>query len=611
MKKIYLLAMALAAMVSCTSDDFVGDTSSPTSETGGADAIQFKSNAGKITRATQNTGTAAVMLDGQFKVYGVKSGSTAGSGLQKVFTDYGVWAASGSGSSTTSNSSGWEYVEPSATDVNHAPSGSANTMNVKNQTIKYWDHSAADYRFVAGSPFGAFTFNINSSNNAIQTATVTGLAGHINPNSTATALSTEPVYIAEPLIIEESDYATSYGGAPVTFNFVRQQARVRVGVYETIPGYKITNITFYPYGTNSWSTTPSENIVLASTTSNYFVGGASDAVKGTITYNWTTTPASYTFQYEAAENKELTQQNNWYAGKLNATSWEMAITSTESSIAKFYGADTDMDATTGYFTVIPTPTGTTAQPILIKCDYTLTSEVDNSGETINIHGATAAVPAAFSKWAPNTSYTYLFKISDNTNGKTDPNKDPVGLFPITFDAVAVAENSTEQGYITTVSTPSITTYQDGSVTETGIKYVPGESKVIYFTVQGDTNGTLKSLNTTEGSVGCVKVFWLGTTAKTEADLQVTPPTSSDVLSTSNPSGSTALALPNSAWSHNGQSIASGSYGTFTPGAEGYYAIQYLTTAASGTQGENGYVPAAYTYKVVHVETAAVPSGSRD
>lgn len=37
--------------------------------------------------------------------------------------------------------------------------------------------------------------------------------------------------------------------------------------------------------------------------------------------------------------------------------------------------------------------------------------------------------------------------------------------------------------------------------------------------------------------------------------------------------------------------------TFTPEAEGYYAIQYLTTAAVGT------TPAAYTYKVVYVKTA--------
>ena len=222
------------------------------------------------------------------------------------------------------------------------------------------------------------------------------------------------------------------------------------------------------------------------------------------------------------------------------------------------------------------------------------NDSEGSNETITVKGATAAVPAAFGKWAPNTSYTYLFKISDNTNGYTGTTSQPSGLFPITFDAVAIADNTSEMGYTTTVSTPSITTYQAGSVIATGIKYVTG--KEIYFTVQDNTDGTLKSLNTTADTEGCVKVYWLGNTEKTEADLQLDAPTT--LLATGTPTGSVALNLPASAWSHNGQSVAAGTYGTFTPGEAGYYAIQYLTTAASGVN------PAVYTYKVVYVESAS-------
>lgn len=594
-KNLFLAALAFVAMASCTSDEFVGENTSPTPDNA-AGAIQFGSEASKITRATKNTGTVSQMLDGQFKVYGTKNVKNGNDdAYSTVFPSYIAWN-NNSLIATTSNpdgsdtSNGWEYV--GTTSIKY---GEAQTSLASEQTIKYWDFAAANYHFVAGSPAGNFQY-ITTSND-VTGATVTGLAGHISANSTGTGITTDPVYIAEPVKVEPGDYAK-----PVTFRFVRQQSRVRVGIFETIPGYKITEIKFYPYNesSNDWGTTSGDNIVLASTTANYFQGGASDVVVGTITYDWSTTPASYSFTYDAAVNKTLVQKKNWYGGKYNDgtdPAWtEMAITSSETNIGKLYGKDADMDAITGYFTVLPTA-ATTASPLLIKCDYTLTSEVDNSGETIKVYGATAAIPAAFCKWAPNTSYTYLFKISDNTNGKTNPNKPAVGLFPITFDAVAIAENNAEVGYITTVSTPSITTYQEGSVTATGIKYVPGSGKVIYFTVQDDTNGTLKTLNTTDGSVGCVKVFWLGTTAKTEADLQLAAPESSAVLSTSNPSGSTALELPSSAWSHNGQSIASGNYGTFTPGAVGYYAIQYLTTAAESS------TPAAYTYKVVHVETA--------
>ena len=118
-----------------------------------------------------------------------------------------------------------------------------------------------------------------------------------------------------------------------------------------------------------------------------------------------------------------------------------------------WGTDTDMSPN-GYFTVLPTPSATKAAPIIIKCDYTLNAD-DGSGETIKVTGATAAIPAAFSKWEVNTRYTYLFKISDKTNGTTgDPNNpkdDPAGLYPITFDAVVTEMTDKTQGTTTTVA----------------------------------------------------------------------------------------------------------------------------------------------------------------
>ena len=74
-------------------------------------------------------------------------------------------------------------------------------------------------------------------------------------------------------------------------------------------------------------------------------------------------------------------------------------------------------------------------------------------------GATAVVPAIYAQWKPGYAYTYIFKISDNTNGKTNPDKTTVGLHPITFDAVVVQATEKNQETVTTVATPSITTYQ--------------------------------------------------------------------------------------------------------------------------------------------------------
>ena len=552
MKKYIFLAASALTLASCSSDDFLGDThgSTPTSANS---AINFGGDAGKITRTTSNVGNTDQMLDKQFLVYGVKQ--TSETQLVSVFPDYSVWYDGAK--NTTSSTNGWEYVGGKDAE----PLGTGKIKLKKDQTIKYWDYSASEYRFVAGSPIEAFKHKIptNPTTTDIESATVTGLAGHINPNESGQALVTNPVYVAAPVKVKKENYQK-----PVKFTFIRQQSMVRVGLYETIPGYTITDIKFYDA---DGTTATSNNIILTSSTADYFVGGSK--VTGTVTYNWTTATPSYTYAYNETD---LTKSKNWYAGKLEEG--VRAITSSEPTVATLYGTDTDM-STTGYFTVLPTPSGTKASAILIKCDYTLTDF--GTGETIQVTGATAAIPAAYSKWEPNTRYTYLFKISDKTNGTTgDPNnpKDPAGLYPITFNAVVTEMTDKTQGTTTTVATPSITTYQEGSVVDNTIKYVA--NKKIDVTVTESRSGTKKDLSIDNtAAVGHIAVYKFNDKI-TEAEVQVKGTT-----------GGTEVT--------NGV-VADNVY-SFTPDGEGYYAIQYLTTAADGDK------PAAYTYKVVYVAAA--------
>ena len=547
MNKYFLYAASVLALASCSSDDFLGENSGNGQNS--SSAINFSGDAGKITRATSNTGDYVKMLDGQFKIYGVKM-ATDGK-LKSVFVNYSVWDDV---NNTTSNTKGWEYVGTKE----GATYGTGNISLDKDQTIKFWDYSASEYRFVAGSPISAFTYNVpvTDESKEIKSATITGLAGHINANEAGQAITTNPVYIAEPKVVKKADYQE-----PVQFSFKRQQAMVRVGLYETIPGYSITEINFYKAGGSKAEAV--NNIILTSGTENYFVGGSD--VKGTITYDWTGTTPSYTYKYTETG---LIKSQNWYAGKFEPHN-ALATTVSTAAVADLYGKDNDM-STNGYFTVIPTPSATTAAPILIKCDYTLTSD-DDSGETIKVTGATAAIPAAYSKWDVNTRYTYLFKISQNTNGYTgdDPNK--AGLYPITFDALVKESTDAMQGTVTTVSTPSITTYQEGSVTDNGIEYKSG--KAIKVTVT-NANGDVQTLTTVGTAVGNVAAYKF-TDAINEAEIQVKGTT-----------GATAVT-----------GEVTGNMFTFTPATEGYYAIQYMTTAATAK------TPAAYAYKVVYVKAA--------
>ena len=553
MKKYLIFAASALALASCSSDDFLGEN--PGNVQNATTAIKFDGNAGKISRATSNTGLAADMLGNEFKIYGVKSGAETGSGYTPVFQNYLLWYDDAN-QNTTTNKSGWEYVGTAGTH------GSA-TLN-SNQTIKFWDYASADYRFVAGAPSTAFNFT-PGTNNTLESATITGLSGHITANTeSGTDPKTEPnpVYVAKPVVVSSDNYKQ-----PVTFTFVRHQTKVRVGIYETIPGYKISSIRFYPYEENSdaFSSTSSQNIILTTTTAGYFKGGSS--VSGKINYEWS--EPKYTFEYETTD---LTQRKNWYGGKF--ANGVPATVSTEADIENLYGTDADMESN-GYFTVLPTPSGTQAAPILIKCDYTLKS-IDGSEETIEVKGATAAIPAAYSKWNTNTLYTYLFKISENTNGYTgsdDPSH--VGLYPITFAAAVKQLEFSTQGTITTFTTPSITTYQAGSVTENSIEYKTG--KEIDVTVTDAETGEVKDLNTDEATVGSVAVYKF-TDVITEAEIQVKGIT-----------GATPVT---------GTTI-DGNVLKFTPESEGYYAIRYLTKEAIADPA----TPAVYTYKVVYVKAA--------
>ncbi len=552
MKKYIIFAASALALASCSSDDFLGEN--PGNVQNATTAINFGGDAGKITRATSNEGSTEKMLDGQFKVYGVKI--TNGTISHKVFPDYYVWDVADK--NTTSNTSGWEYVgAQGASNL-----GTGQIKLDKDQTIKYWDYSATEYRFVAGSPIDAFEYNTSTDQTTgtnITGVNVRGLAGHINANNTTTALKTDPIYIAAPVKVEKANY-----NKPVKFTFQRQQSMVRVGFYETIPGYTITEINFYDAEGNVSKT--NHNIILTSSTPEYFVGGTN--VSGTVKYDWTATDPSYTFTYDFTS---LEKSKNWYAGELEGVHAE---TSSETNVAYLYGSDQDMATATGYFTVLPTPATTRPSAILIKCDYTLTSD-DDSGETIHVKGATAAIPAAFSKWDVNTRYTYIFKISQNTNGTTGDPSDSnpeVGLYPITFDAVVTDMTDKTHGTITTVTTPSITTYQAGSVTDNGIEYKSGTAIDVTVT---DANGNVQPLTAGGTAVGSVKVYKF-TDAITEAEIQV-----------KGTNGATEVS---------GGSVTNNVF-TFTPDAAGYYAIQYLTKADIA----DPETPAAYTYKVVYVK----------
>ena len=590
-KYFFFAALAVGALASCSSDEFMGENNSPGTQSQGIQAIDFGSGARNMTRST---GDDITKLAGNFMVAATK---TVGSSTQKVIDNYKVWNKASNATNNTTNRYGWEYVG----DIGTNNLGEGKISLEKNQSIKYWDLSASAYHYVAGSPTKAFKF-IFGPGNVITGATITGIRAHVsaNPktdaNGTAIAGDVTPigaVYVADPIILDPNGNYTEGSGKnyenAVKFSFTGQQALVRVGIYETIPGYHVTSINFYPYDktNDKWSTTAStyHNVILNSlSNANYFLGGTLNA---TLTYDWNATPnPTYSFTYNDAAHSS----NSWYGGSFYLSEEKPMLTTssaTKSEMDRFFGTDKEMQES-GYFPVMPTATGATNSPLVLKCDFTLTSD-DHSGETIEVKGATAAIPANFSQWEINHAYTYLFKISDKTAGAQGV------LYPIQFDAMIVDGKNNRDGFITTVSVPSITSYQFASpytnlendqVNEVGIKYVINEP--IYVTVQDNATGVLKELAALAKpeAEGMIKVYYLGTDELTESDLQVNRPIE-------HPTIKPVTDIPTNAWSLHGKSFSNPYYMTFTANTAGFYAVEYVNTTS----------PVSYAYKVIKVESA--------
>ena len=148
-----------------------------------------------------------------------------------------------------------------------------------------------------------------------------------------------------------------------------------------------------------------------------------------------------------------------------------------------------------------------------------------------------------------------------------------------------------QGTVTTVSTPSITTYQESSVSETSVEYKTG--KAIYATAAND-NGEEYTLTTNGTAVGNVQVYKLSK-ERNEAELQVSAIVNAEIKD----ENKTQTTVPSTETTVGNVTLAANKYLSFTPDAAGFYAIQYLVQAAAA----DGSTPAVYAYKVVEVKAA--------
>lgn len=454
MNKYLIIAASALALAGCSSDDFLGDGSGNGQNSA---AIQFGGGTTKTHRATSNgVYKNKDLQDNGFWVYGTKHTKGAENNTatndQAVYTNYYLNYKDGTANNTQSNTAGWEYVGVDNSDYRDNV-----TPNVTQaQTIKYWDYSATAYTFYAATANPA---DVKAGNVTIKKITEDA-AGSVYTKGYEVTLkdgaSLDELYFADRKVINKPTTTATplhgaddvYGGE-VNFKFRNALTKVRVAMYEIIPGYSVTIDKFYYTNAEGEDQTTAETGKFKADASNTPLETSTEGVTYKVVY------------YDETEaGGQLVNQPKMLPNKTGVDAEKKVL-----ELGDNLKADTKLseiittptyDTDGGKYTLFM-PQADNDKTLSLKVDYTLTS-LDGSGEIINVKGATAVIPAKYLCWRPNYAYTYLFKISDNTNGSTGGTGDPAGLYPITFDASVVETETGNVEYNSAMGTATITTF---------------------------------------------------------------------------------------------------------------------------------------------------------
>lgn len=483
MKKIFYVAATAAMLASCSTDF---DLSEVFGSGGTSETIGFQVQKGNnVTRATtlQSTGHY------NFGVFGYKESDQ----VNPIFPDYlvgyfddnlayqKVGSTWGDGDGVEDGKSYWMYEGLGKDEYFGTYAGQTLTRpyqsNNAKQFLKYWDKSAPTTCFYAYAPYVG-------TETAIQRVTyVDGVA------QTATGTDKYVMNIPDGMLVAGYDDPTRYEfmyaskkvaaadyGHDVSLDFKRLVAKVNIKFWEDVPGYSVRIIdlkqgqhegvqatpaiykdsdspaqTYNPYGYRAGKYYTKNGVKIK------FEDGVK---KHILQYQGTT--ADNTAPLKFAVPTESAIGTNRYQAAKSATDYYAIPKGTSTRVLK---TTTDGGGNvTGYEDFPADPStdtwGNPAEADLAKTGFTfhvsyeLTAE--DSGERIVVKNATVHVPYEYCNWKENTHYTYIFKITKNSNGSTDtdPTIDPTdpdvptdqALYPIVFDNCTVedwTENESE------------------------------------------------------------------------------------------------------------------------------------------------------------------------
>ena len=372
----------LFAFVACTSDeDGNSDNRLP---------ITFSCSEDGVTRA--EVSLSEFISD--FKVYGI-NGDISGSGNAATFTkkntvfpDYQVWHTENLANTTSTNTANWEYV-----GTVEGAYGS------EEQTIKYWDEKRDGHYFWAIGDFSKsggydYTESTLPDPHVIEVENITQM--DVQDDSKC-------LYFTKPKYVPKSKY-----GQPVTLTFLRYCSRIRIGFYEDITQsggdkrYKVVGVDFYRVnddGTFNTNELPTTNVCLR--------GNFVNEGKVRLTYTNASFKGGDNIDNVTTETVPVENGASKYMdfGVLNIAGTQSGVLPTSSSEALFTTNNGSQ-----YTKVLPY---NNTEGLTLQCDILVRNQNESQFTQQNV---LASIPAHYTNWQPNQSYTYIFKIVTTPDG---------------------------------------------------------------------------------------------------------------------------------------------------------------------------------------------------
>ena len=465
MKKVLILACA--ALTACTNDIDLGPDKGQVETLSNAIGFQMAKKNMTTTKAT-----TALQKAGHynFGVWGYKA--VTGSAVPTIMENYLVGymdeankkgykmsttnqTTLGDAAGSTNGKSQWAYENLGSLEYNYTGvegyytnSQTSYMSNIANQYLRYWDQSAASTKFFAYAPY---LYNIDVDKRV--------KFDYTNEETMTLPLNESKVEkgkdesLAEYMVATQEVKKANYNN-DVQLHFRRLNAKVNIKFYETIEGYnvKIVDLTS---GVSGVTAVPAVATTTAGSTS-YTYGTQYKSTQVKVKFNnITTTTGTSTpdIDYQASSatkyKYELTDYMTFSAPGSDVCSDEGYISGRgliigSTAISDDTKAKENASKSPSTYFVIPKQASDNSG-LTFHVTYELTAP--QTGEKITVHNATVHVPAEKCGWEAGKAYTYIFKITKNSNGSTDPSKpidpaDPTpdtdkALYPIVFDGCTV------------------------------------------------------------------------------------------------------------------------------------------------------------------------------